>query len=293
MSINRIKAGFPESFYFHHRKQTMPISNQIPYLIQLLEDPSLRAGILKELAGFGNELEEEIERQHLVLNSDQARQVRSLLDQKYHDWLTSVWMKWPANNKAQLEEALNMLAEFQLGRLFPRTLRTSLDTLADEYDARYTARDALSLAEFLFQGYRLRGADEEDYYNPLNSNLVHVIETKRGIPISLACIYILVGERLGLKIEGCNFPGHFLAVASTRKEKVIVDCFNGGLFIDSESLASVQSRITREDILRMQCNAHVIIARVLRNLINAYQQAGQEANVVTMNELLSRLEPGR
>ncbi len=270
----------------------MTISTQIPYLIQLLEDPSVRTDILKELAGYGDTLEDEIQRELLVLTSDQARLIRPLLDQKYREWITSVWMKWPANSKAQLEEALTMLAEFQLGRLHPATMRMSLDRLADEYDARYTARDALDLAEFLFQGYGLRGADQEEYYDPLNSNLVHVIETRRGIPISLACIYILVGERLGLKIEGCNFPGHFLAVASTRKEKVIVDCFNGGLFIDTESLTSIHSQITREDILRMQCNAHVIIARVLRNLINAYQQANQEATVVTMSELLSRLEPG-
>ena len=268
----------------------MPISKQIPYLIQLLEDPSVRADILKELAGYGATLEDEIQRQQLVLTSDQARLIRPLLDEKYQGWIASVWMKWPANSKAQLEEALSLLAEFQLGRLHPVKLRTSLDHLADEYDARYTARDALDLAEFLFQGYGLRGAEQEEYYDPLNSNLVHVCETRRGIPISLACIYILVGERLGLKIEGCNFPGHFLAVASTRKEKVIVDCFNGGLFIDSESLASLHSQITREDILRMQCNAHVIIARVLRNLINAYQQAGEDATTNTMGKLLYSVE---
>ncbi len=265
---------------------------QLRSLIQLLEDPSVRPAIVDELRTFGNTLEDEIEHQGLTLTAEQARLIRPLLDQKYREWLTSVWMKWPANSKTQLEEALSLLAEFQLGHLHPITLRTSLDRLADEYDARYTARDALDLAEFLFQGYGLRGADQEEYYDPLNSNLVHVIETRRGIPISLACIYILVGERLGLKIEGCNFPGHFLAVALTRKEKVIVDCFNGGLFIDTDSLASIHSQITREDILRMQCNAHVIIARVLRNLINAYQQAGEEANVETMSELLARLEPG-
>lgn len=271
----------------------MPDPKQLRSLIHLLEDPTVRPVIMNELAVYGNSLEDELEHQHLILTADQARFIRPLLDQKYRDWLRQTWMSWPmtCTNKEQLEEALNMLARFQLGRFYPATLRTSLDRLADEYDARYAVRDALDLAEFLFCGYGLRGAAQDEYYDPFNSNLVHVIETRRGIPISLACIYILVGERLGLKIEGCNFPGHFLAVASTRKEKVIVDCFNGGMFIDTESLASIHSQITREDILRMQCNAHVIIARVLRNLINAYQQAGEDANIGTMSELLARLEP--
>lgn len=268
-------------------------TKQLPSLIRLLEDETSRPVVLSQLAAYGDSLEDELVHQHLILTADQARLIRPLLNQKYYEWLTRAWMSWSVkkSTKEQLEEALSVLAEFQLGRLYPATLRLSLDRLTDEYDARYTVRDALDLAEFLFRGYGLRGVAQEEYYDPFNSNLVHVIETRQGIPISLACIYILVGERLGLKIEGCNFPGHFLAVASTRKEKVIVDCFNGGMFLDTESLASIHSEITREDILRMQCNAHVIIARVLRNLINAYQQAGEEANVTTMSELLDRLEP--
>jgi regulator of sirC expression with transglutaminase-like and TPR domain len=93
-----------------------------------------------------------------------------------------------------------------------------------------------------------------------------------------------------LKIEGCNFPGHFLAVASTKKQKVIVDCFNGGTFINEESLAAVNAQVTRQDILRLQCDATAIIVRVLRNLANAYQQNGEEANAQLMIELQRGME---
>lgn len=270
----------------------MPNPFHLPSIIHLLEDESVRGSVMKELVSFGPSLEDEIDQQKIPLSAEHALLIRSLFDQRYREWLMQAWkIRFEKkNDKEQLEESLNLLAEFQLGRLYPRKLRMLLDTLADEYDARYAQRDALDLSEFLFQGYALRGTEQEDYYNPMNSNPVHVIEQRRGIPISLACVYILVGDRLGLKIEGCNFPGHFLALASTKRERVIVDCFNGGTFINEESLASVNAQITRGDILKMQCTAPMIIARVLRNLINAYQHTGDNATAHTMADLLYSVE---
>lgn len=249
---------------------------QLRYLIRLLEDQSIRTDVLQSLSSFSGDLEQEIERQQITVTAEQAFLIRPLLDRQYREWLIGVWKSWETkrSDKQRLETALDLLAQFQLGRLYPVKLRTLLDNLADEYDARYAQRDALDLSEFLFQGFGLHG----------------VIEHRRGIPISLACIYILVGERLGLSIEGCNFPGHFLAIARTRRQKVIVDCFNGGTFINEESLASVQAKITHEEILRMQCAAPVIVARVLRNLVTAYQHAGDEPGASTMSELLHTIE---
>jgi regulator of sirC expression with transglutaminase-like and TPR domain len=274
----------------------MPNINQLPSLIQLLEDETIRSYVMKQLAAFGPSVEDELRQQHIVLNGEHARLIRSLLDQPYREWVERSWGSWceKKTDKAQLETGLDILAQFQLGCLYPMRVGVLLDRLADEYDARYAQRDALDLSEFLFQGYGqgygLHGADQEDFYNPMNSNLVHVIEQRRGIPISLACVYILVGSRLGLTIEGCNFPGHFLAVASTNRRKVIVDCFNGGTFINDESLASVNAQITSRDILSMRCSVPMIIARILRNLITAYQHAGDDANANTMSTLLHSVE---
>ncbi len=267
-------------------------TQQLPFLIHLLDDASIRADVLKQLASFGNAVESEIERQNIKLTAEQSRIIRSLLDAHYRTWIATNWNSWTAidDDKSKLEHAQQLIADFQYGRLYPKTLRRALDELADEFDERYTIRDPLDLAEFLFKGYGLRGAEQEDYYNPLNSNLLYVIEQRKGIPISLACIYMLVGNRVGLRIEGCNFPGHFLTVASSRRQKILVDCFNGGMVIDAESLRSVGATISFNDVLQLQCDARAITARVLRNLGNAYEQAGERENAATIFELLIRTE---
>lgn len=272
----------------------MPNISQLSSLIRLLEDVSIRDTIMNELASFGPSLEKEIERQGIPLSAANALLLRPLFVH-YPSWLKDNWTSWllKKSDNEQLEAALDLLARFQYGRLYPVSLRALLDNLADEYDARYTRRDALDLSEFLFQGYALRGVDEDDYYNPFNSNVVYVIEQKRGIPISLACVYILVGDRLGLKIEGCNFPGHFLAVASTRQDKVLIDCYNGGRTISKETLANAKAKLSGFDILRLKCNARLIVARVLHNLVAEYESAGDAESAAIMTGLLHSVETVR
>jgi regulator of sirC expression with transglutaminase-like and TPR domain len=270
----------------------MPNTSQLPHLITLLEDESLRPSVLKELASFGPSLEHEIKKQKITVSADQARLIRPLLDAEYRTWLQAEWKSCLRikDDKLRLELAQSLLAQFQFGKLHPAQLSATIDELVNDYESHYSSHDALDLAEFLFRKFSLTGVQQEDYYNPLNSNLLYVIEQRKGIPISLGCIYILVGHRLGLPIEGCNMPGHFLAVASPQHQPVLVDCFNGGMLIDAEALKASGVTMTFEDVLQLQCNAYVIIARVLRNLTSAYEHIDQKENAATMVELLIQTE---
>ncbi len=74
-----------------------------------------------------------------------------------------------------------------------------------------------------------------DYYNPANSYLHKVLETRRGIPISLAILYMELAQQVGLNVKGISFPGHFLMKLSVKNGDIILDPFNG-------------SSLSREDI---------------------------------------------
>ena len=91
-----------------------------------------------------------------------------------------------------------------------------------------------ALGQFLGRDLRLRG-NENEYYQYTNSLLPSVIETRLGIPISLALVYILVGRRAGIKIEGVGLPGHFLV----RHGEVIFDPFHGGRRVSVEECATL------------------------------------------------------
>lgn len=274
----------------------MPDKGQLTFLLRLLDDDSasVRESVLKELNAFGPNLELELARQNIVLSADDQRVMKGILEEHRATWLRDVWPGWFAveDDKQRLESALNFLAQFMHGRTYHVSLQQLLDTLAQRYAAEDGRNDARQLAHFLFETLALQGALQEDYYNPFNSSLIHVIEQKRGIPISLACVYILVGNRLGFKVEGINLPGHFLAKCISGGRSYAVDCYNGGQFLNDDDFAAVQTRppITLQEVLGLECQSPTIIARVLRNIVNAYKQSGPEANAHLMSDLLTMME---
>ena len=91
-------------------------------------------------------------------------------------------------------------------------------------DAQIATLNAYLFEELGFTGNR------EHYDDPRNSFLNEVLDRRTGIPISLAVVYLEVGRRAGLRLEGVNFPGHFLvrAIAEPGIEDLIVDPFHGG-----------------------------------------------------------------
>ena len=264
--------------------------SQLPYLVRLLDDdtPVVREAVLREFEELGSSLEEQLERLGISLGREESRPIKHILERNRRKALQESWTGWftMRGDKERLEEALRMIVEFQDGKATAATLPLLLDRLTGEYRPIPGEEDALQLAKFLFRDKGLRGVKSEEYTNARNSNLVAVIEEKRGIPITLACVYILIGHRLGLAIEGCNFPGHFLAIARKQRERVLIDCYGGGRAITQDDLAEIDSKVSLKDILRLECRSAAIVARVLRNLKSAYEHERIPENVRLMDSLL-------
>lgn len=226
---------------------------------------------------------------HLAdLNPEQHGALRRVLARQRKNWLRRQWPRWGAagGRTAQIETAMSLIARFQLGVDFPFSLSELLDGLAAEAGAARRRRSAFGLAKFLFEDYGLRG-NRDDFFNPLNSNLISVLLSKRGIPISLTAIYMLVGHRLGLDIEGCNLPRHFLARAIHDGRIVLLDCFDRGRVVEAEKLIGRTSFSQRQlQMLRGGASAVRTVQRVLRNLNHAYRHAGEHDLSAFMIELL-------
>ena len=78
----------------------------------------------------------------------------------------------------------------------------------------------------------------EDYYDPRNSYLNEVIDRKTGIPITMSILYMELGRRIGLPLEGVSFPGHFLVRLRLRGGMLVLDPFSGGAPQSEESCAA-------------------------------------------------------
>ena len=260
--------------------------NDLPFLLRLLDDPSanVRARVAARLRALGEEIWVAIETEGLPLAPAQRALLEQILAAPDDRSLRAQWarVQGEADEKTYLESCLMTLDRWQNGAAPARRASDLLDDLAGEFLALEPCPDAVALAHFLFEHRALRGAAPDDYYNPLNSNLTHALENGVGLPITLACIFILVGARVGLEIEGCNFPGHFLARDGRRH--TIFDPFNGGRVLSPREVATLRKAAPGE--MMSAASAREIIARVLRNLSVAFHHAGETERSSLMLSLL-------
>ena len=268
----------------------MPDAKKLSYLLKLLDDdsPAVREVVLKELMAYGPDLERELLRLDTPPDDHQKSLIVDLLRERHRILLKQSWQSWFGleNDYEKLEAALSLLSDYQSGAAEAGRLKILLDETAAEFASLHARGNPYMLAQFLANRKQLKGADQNDYMNPENSNLFYVFDQKKGIPISLACVFMLLGKRLGIPVEGCNFPGHFLARVRIADRVILVDCYNGWKFIDEKDIEYTDATQDLELVIKTETPAETIIARVLTNLVRAYEAAGDEDNSRLMQELL-------
>ncbi len=246
--------------------------------------------VFKDLNEYGNNLESDLVEFSDILNQKNLHQIKSIIERNRRDWLKDNWKNWYSEftELGKIEVAMNIISKFQLGILQQISLSTKLNIIARNFLNLYPYGNELDLSNYLFHVLDLKG-NKDDYYNPLNSNLYHTLNNGKGLPITLVLIFILIAERVQLKVVGCNFPGHFLAKIEIDDEMLLIDCFNNGRIIfnsDLEDLStdSYQALLT---IIETPLSARTIIKRVLHNLLNAYKEANHTPNLLLIKSLLN------
>jgi regulator of sirC expression with transglutaminase-like and TPR domain len=157
----------------------------------------------------------------------------------------------------------------------------------------------IGLNEFLYDELGYWG-NTDDYYDPRNSYLNEVIDRKTGIPITLAILYMEIGRRIGLPLEGVSFPGHFLVRLRLRGGVLILDPFSGGAPQSEPELRQRLQRVIPEgaaddvsvaelplDQFLEPASNRQILARVLRNLKGVYREANKPERLLdVLNRML-------
>jgi regulator of sirC expression with transglutaminase-like and TPR domain len=131
-------------------------------------------------------------------------------------------------------------------------------------------------------------ANTKNFHSPANNMLNVVLETKRGNPISLCVIYILLAEKLKLPIYGVNLPNLFILIYDLPEKPFYINAFNKGLIFTKSDIDNYISQLglQQQASFYTPCNNIEIIKRILRNLIVAYEQLGEQQKMAEVVELL-------
>jgi regulator of sirC expression with transglutaminase-like and TPR domain len=151
------------------------------------------------------------------------------------------------------------------------------------------------LHEHLFDELGFVG-DTESYYSESNSFLPSVLQSRRGLPITLSLIYKSVAQRLGIRAWGVALPGHFLVGVDAGDGAMLVDPFARGRILTADEAHDRLVEIFGQevewssDLLQPATNRHWL-TRMLQNLLANYGAAERYTDVAAMLELEMLLWP--
>jgi regulator of sirC expression with transglutaminase-like and TPR domain len=203
------------------------------------------------------------------------------------------------NSPEALIQGAVAIAMHQIEDVDPAAVDAQLQSYADTIRTRVRGRQPQAilahLHEFLFEEEGFVG-NVDDYYNPANSYLPSVLETKRGLPITLSLVYKSVAERLGLRVWGIGLPGHFLVGVDIDGSPMMIDPFaHGSELTPEEAHDRLQNMFGSEfewseELLHAASNRHWL-TRILQNLLNVFGSTNHFADVAAVLEMEMLLWP--
>jgi len=251
-------------------------------LVNLLgdDDPSIYDTVRNKILSFGQDAGEWL-RPHR-LSSDpllrrRAREIVQHFDRQEADtWFLAFCLKH--GEEFDLEEGIWLLALTQYPDINVEAYRALLDHFAAEIRERIdfseTDKEILTtINNYVFDELGFSG-DQESYYDPQNSYLNRVVDRRRGNPINLSLLYLLLARRLELPVAGIGLPGHFVCRFQSTSEEIYIDPFHHGKFLTKADCIQylVSGSHGLQDEFLSPVSTRRILMRICSNLHQIYSQ---------------------
>ena len=160
--------------------------------------------------------------------------LRSVELRDWRDRVTCFAAALPSEGRmdwSQLEAGAVLLSELERDQpVDAAELEEILDSFGDELRPRARGKSAVSCARLLagfLSGQLGYGGSQSSYYDVSHVQIDKVLNVRRGVPVALALLYILVGRRAGMNVTGVAIPDHFL-VRVHGVRPVLIDPYHEG-----------------------------------------------------------------
>ena len=192
-----------------------------------------------------------------------------------------------------LEDGAILISRFGFADVDGAVYRDWLDKVAAAVSADMPSDAGIGesvrrLSNHLFQSLGFAG-NETRYYDADNSYLSRVIDTRRGIPVTLTVLMLLLARRLRLPLYGVGTPGHFLAGFKEGGSALFVDCFAAAA--DDLARGQAHARAQRLRVARNSASpsARATYCHMLHNLISIYQKtAADRREALDLGQIVTR-----
>ena len=275
-------------------------TKELSALVSLLEDDDreILNHVEEKLRSMGTDIIPFLEREWM--NNSLIPTVRGKIEDIIHELqyelLKEKLAEWKKNGAEDLLEGMMLIANYQYPDLNIEFLRRKIEQMYFDLWAEFNGEmspleQVKVMNDIMFNKLKFK-PNSKNFHSPSNSMINTVLESKRGNPLSLSVIYMLLAQRLKLPIYGVNLPNLFIVTYKEGEAQFYINVFNNGIIFTREDIDNYidQLKLERNDIYYEPCSNVDIIARALRNLVASFEKLGEYKKADDVKILLQSVD---
>ena len=271
---------------------------EIKALISLLDDSDYEVAqhVEKKIISLGEGaiplLEEEWEE---TLNTDLQKKIEDLIHDMQFNALLHRLQEWKEEGGTDLMKGMWLVNSYMYPDVDFAAISKSMDQLYFEAwthmkDDMHPYDQVKSLNNVLFREQKF-SANTKNFHSPANSMLHLALETKRGNPLTLCVIYMVIAQRLGFPVYGVNLPNLFILTYKMDGVQFYINVYNKGLILSKADIDNyiLQLNLNPVDIFYEPTSNLEIIKRALRNLAFSFEKMKDLEKATEVTKLLTAI----
>ena len=294
-------------------------NKEIGALISLLDDTDkeVHEHVVERLSSFGVDIVPTLEDAWENSGSpDLQKKIEDLIHKIQFDAIVRDLKKWAESNSDDLLQGALIVARYQYNNINGEEIRIFLEQVKKdiwlELNEGLTALEKIKVFNHVFYDVYGFSGNVSNYLDPQNSYINIVVESKKGNPISLGALYLVLAKELGLPIFGVDLPQHFIMAyldkdemnpslfEEEEKEKILfyINPFNKGtIFTEKEIYAylnklNIESKLEDGNVVKRYfhpSSEKTVIRLLIQQLIASYESLGENKKVAELSLLLDSI----
>ena len=273
-------------------------NQEIKALISLLEDDDneILIHVEEKLSALGEAAIPFLEDEWASnLNPKLQGRIEQLIKRLQLDAVSVRLQEWVESYQNDLLRGMWAIASYQYPTLSLEDLRKDFEQIYYEVWRKFKPDllplDEVRMLNAIIFGDLQFGANTQNFHSPSNSMINVVLAGRKGNPIALCIVYLLIAQKLGMPVFGVNLPNLFVLTYKSPDKTFYINAFSRGLIFSRGEIDSyiAQLNLPQKEMFYEPCSNLDIVKRVLRNLMLSFEQLGERNEITDLENLMKIL----
>lgn len=275
--------------------------SELKALVSLLDDDDKQVSshVEEKILSIGNKVIPFLEKEwENSFNPVVQQRIEDLIHTLQYDLVKERLSDWYSGKEQDLLTGMWIIATYQYPEIELEKLKQELEQIYYETWLEFRPDlypfDQIKVINSVLFNKLKFGANSKNFHSPGNSMINVVLEMRKGNPITLCVIYLLVAQKLKLPVHGVNLPNLFILTYKDDNNQFYINAFNRGLIFSKKDIENyiTELHLVPQSSFFEPCNNLEIVRRALRNLVMSFEKMGEHAKADEVKMLLIEISDG-